>query len=83
MAGTQTETVPVQTGVVLWSEARKYLDALATREFRLAAQSGTEFERGKHAGKAEMAETLRNLPEALAVLAEEDERENGRRRKQG
>lgn len=83
MAGGETQTVPVQTGIVVWAEARKYLDALAVKEFRLAAGSASEFERGKHAGKAEMAESLRNLPEALAVLAEEDQREDGRRRKQG
>lgn len=73
----------VTTGAIAWPAARKYLVELAVKEFRLAATSPSEFERGKHAGRAQMAEELQNLPEALAMLTEEDEREDGRRSKQG
>ena len=81
MAGQVSENV--NTGVVVWPAAKKYLVELASKEFRLAATSPTEFERGKHAGRAQMAEELQNLPEALAMLATEDANEDGRRSKQG
>ena len=61
--------------LVAWPAARKYLGEQAGREYRLAAKGTTEFERGRRAGRGEMCEELINLPEALAVLAEEDKRE--------
>ena len=73
-----TDTVNVN--VVAWPAARKYLADLAAREFRLAAVSATEFERGQHAGRGKMCEDLQNLPEALSMLAEEDKREEGTKR---
>lgn len=63
------------SNVVPWPAARKHLKDLAEKHFRLAAKQPTEFARGEHAGRAQMCEELMNLPEALAVLAEEDERE--------
>lgn len=80
MAQNQSDTEGV-ANVVAWPAARRYLSDLASREFRQAAKAPTEFERGRRAGRGEMAEELQNLPEALAVLAEEDERE--RKRNQG
>ena len=65
----------VNTNVVSWPAAIPHLNRCATRDYRLAAKAPTEFERGRFAGRAEMAEELRNLPETLAVLAEEDARE--------
>ena len=76
MAINQSDTETV--GLVAWPAARRHLSALASSEYRLAAKAPTEFDRGRHAGRAEMAEELRNLPEALALLAEEDEREKRR-----
>lgn len=73
----------VETSLVAWPAARVYLQGLAHREYRLAAKAPTEFQRGEHAGRAAMAEELQNLPEALALLAEEDANEDGRRGKQG
>ena len=65
-------------GVVAWPVAQRYLRERATQEFRLAAKGQTEFERGRRSGRGEMCEDLMNLPEALALLAEEDERETRR-----
>ena len=64
----------VSTGVVVWPVAQKYLRELSHREYRMAAKSPTEFERGRRAGRGEMCEELQNLPEALAILSNEDER---------
>lgn len=61
--------------LVPWPAARKYLEGQAGREYRLAAKGTTEFERGRRAGRGEMCEELCNLPEALAILQEEDKRE--------
>lgn len=61
--------------VVAWPAARRYLQDLAHREFRLAAKASTEWERGRHAGRGEMCEELQNLPEALALLEDEDRKE--------
>lgn len=61
--------------VVSWPMAQRYLRGRASAEYRLAAKGTTEFERGRRAGRGEMCEELVNLPEALAVLAEEDEKE--------
>lgn len=69
--------------VVAWPAAQAHLRLLASRSFRLAAKGTTEFERGRHAGRGEMCEELMNLPEHLAVLAEEDEREQSQQRASG
>lgn len=74
----QVEDTVSSPNVVVWPLAVKHLQQVADIEFRKAAKSPNEFERGRHAGRGEMAEELKNLPEALAVLAEEDER--GKRR---
>ena len=60
--------------VVVWPLAQAHLKALATKEYRAAAKESTEFERGRRAGRGEMAEELQNLPETMALLAQEDER---------
>ena len=60
--------------VVVWPLAQAHLRALAVKEYRLAAKESTEFERGRRAGRGEMAEELQNLPEAMALLNQEDER---------
>ena len=78
MALKASDTGSVASTIVAWPAARRHLSDLASREFRQAAKAPTEFERGRHAGRAEMAEELQNLPEALAVLEEEDEREKRR-----
>lgn len=72
MAQNSTDTKSIN--VVAWPAAKQHLAMLAARDYRLAAKAPTEFERGRLAGRAEMAEELQNLPEALAVLEEEDER---------
>ena len=61
--------------VVSWPAAVPHLQKLAVMGYRSAAKAPTEFERGRFAGRAEMAEELLTLPETLAVLAEEDARE--------
>lgn len=60
--------------VVVWPLAQAHLRDLAAREYRQAAKEPTEFERGRRAGRGEMCEELQNLPEALALLNQEDER---------
>ena len=60
--------------VVVWPLAQAHLKALAVKEYRAAAKESTEFERGRRAGRGEMAEELQNLPETMALLAQEDER---------
>ena len=77
MALKSGETVDV-SNLVPWPAARRHLSDLASSEYRLAAKAPTEFERGRHAGMAEMAEKLMNLPQALAILNEEDDRERKR-----
>ena len=64
--------------VVAWPAAQRHLQALATKEYRLAAKAPTEFERGQHAGRGAMCDELMFLPEALAILAEEDALESKR-----
>ena len=49
----------VNTNVVSWPAAIPHLNRCATRDYRLAAKAPTEFERGRFAGRAEMAEELR------------------------
>ena len=73
-----SDTDVVSVNVVAWPAAILHLDRLAARDYRLAAKAATEFDRGRLAGRAEMAEELKNLPEALAVLAQEDARESRR-----
>lgn len=69
-----TQNVVSTPNIVLWPQAQGYLRDLAGREYRQAAKGTTEFERGRRAGRGEMCEELLNLPEALAMLNEEDER---------
>ena len=75
MAQNGTDTVNVS--IVAWPAARKHLAMLAAKNYRAAARGTTEFERGRFSGKGEMAEELQNLPQALALLEEEDKRVEG------
>ena len=77
MAINREDTVDVN--IVVWPTAKKFLSALANKEYRLAAEAPTEFERGRHAGRGKMCEELQNLPEALALLEAEDRSDNARR----
>ena len=60
--------------LVVWPQAQAYLRRLASREYRLAAKGPNEFDRGRRAGRGEMCEELLNLPEALSMISEEDDR---------
>lgn len=62
----------IATNVVPWPAASRYLHSRANAEYRQAAKASNEYERGRHAGRGEMCEELTNLPEALALLEEED-----------